>query len=72
MEHDGYIFLGTSRPVPVAGFGGMGATSSVNLRRLRPDLMAATDCLNKEADALVAGPVCSRLPFGDKSVLSVN
>ncbi|MHB1199631.1 MAG: hypothetical protein ACYCZ6_08740 [Polaromonas sp.] len=41
----------------------MGATSSVNLRRLRPDLMAATGCLNKEADALVAGPVCRSLAF---------
>ena len=35
----------------VAGLGGMGTISSVDLRRLHPDLMAQTGHLNKEADA---------------------
>lgn len=50
----------------VTGLGGMGAISSVELLRLRPDLMATTGHLNKEVDALVAGPVCRPLPFGDQ------
>jgi nitronate monooxygenase len=35
----------------VAGLGGMGTISSVDLRRLHPDLMAQTKHLNKEPDA---------------------
>ncbi|SFC20304.1 nitronate monooxygenase [Polaromonas sp. OV174] len=35
----------------VAGLGGVGTISSVDLRRLHPDLMAQTAHLNKEADA---------------------